>query len=130
MRTRGNRSPERSCASSFSYGDGNEAEIEVGQLCEGGATQVDLAALVDQTVRGAAIGDFHHHAPVRVRDDHLGAEIEKPRRSREHVGIESLAIGHRQAAMLLPIPRRPVSSLTGQAQEDEERRECHRCRPE
>ena len=128
MRTRGNRSPERSCASLLFYGDINEAEIRVGQFREGGSTQVDLPSVVEQTFSWSAICDFHHHAPVRVRDDHLRAEIEKPRRSRELVGIELLAIGHRQAAMLLPIPRRPVSSLTGQAREDQERRECHRCR--
>jgi hypothetical protein len=63
-----------------------------------------------------------------VRDDHLGAEIEKPRRTGELVGIEPLAVGHRQATLLLPIPRRPVSGLTGQAREDKERRERYCCR--
>ena len=117
-----------SCASSQSDSDVNEAEIGVGKLREGGSTQVDLATLVEQPFRGAAIGDFHHHAPVAVRDNHLGAAIEEPRRGGELVGIESLAIGHRPAAFLLPIPRGLVSGLTGQAREDEDRRERHRCR--
>ena len=51
-----------SAALLLSYGDVNEAEIKVGQLREGGSAQVDLAALVDQPFRGAAIRDFDDHA--------------------------------------------------------------------
>ena len=109
----GSHLPNGPASHCFFYGYVNEAEFRVGQLHECGSTQVDLSTLVDQTFGRAAIRDFYNHAPLRVRDDNLGAEIEKPRRRGELVGIERLAIGHRQAAMLLPIPRRPVCGLTG-----------------
>ena len=85
----------------------------MGQLQECGSTQINLSTLVDQTLGGSANRDYYNHAPIRVRDDDLGVKIEKPRRRRELVGIEPLAIGHRQAAMLLSIPRRLVSGLAG-----------------
>ena len=77
----------------------------MGQPGERGAAKVDLSALMDQVLGWAAIGDFNDDAPIRVRYDDPRAEIVKPRCGREFVGIEPFAIGHRQAAMLLRVPR-------------------------
>ena len=99
----------------LSYGNVDESKIRVGQLREGGLTQVNRETFPEQAFRWPAIRDFYNHAAVGMRDDDLRAEIVKPRCPGELVGIEPLTIGHRQVALLLPIPRRPVGSLTGQA---------------
>jgi hypothetical protein len=83
---------------------GNEAAVRIGQPGERRVTQVNLSTLIDQMFGWAAIGDFNDNAPPGVRYDHPCAEIVKPRRRGEFVGIEPFAIGHRQAAMLLPVP--------------------------
>jgi len=83
---------------------GNKAAFGIGQSGERRAAQVDLPTFVDQMPGWAAIGDFNNDAPIRVRYDHPRAEIVKPRCGGEFVGTEPFAIGHRQSAMLLPVP--------------------------
>jgi hypothetical protein len=106
-------------------GYGNKAKVRIGQLGERRVTQVNLSTFVDQMFGRAAIGDFNDNAPPGVRYDHPRAEMVKPRRCGEFVGIEPFAIGHQQAATLLPVPRRFVSGVTGHAPEENECHELH-----